>query len=82
MALMDNTTEYVRQYIGVEATGKPFNAIDYSEQLILKEHINPMVNIGAIEMCSMIHGETYEERFDRLLAFTRKTGRKSGNRCG
>ena len=72
MALMDNTTEYVRQYIGVEATGKPFNAIDYSEQLILKEHINPMVNIGAIEMCSMIHGETYEERFDRLLAFTRK----------
>ena len=64
MALMDN--------IGVEATGKPFNAIDYSEQLILKEHINPMVNIGAIEMCSMIHGETYEERFDRLLAFTRK----------
>ena len=62
MALMDNTTEYVRQYIGVEATGKPFNAIDYSEQLILKEHINPMVNIGAIEMCSMIHGETYEER--------------------
>ena len=46
--------------------------VEVVEQLILKEHINPMVNIGAIEMCSMIHGETYEERFDRLLAFTRK----------
>lgn len=71
LALTDKGIETIRQYIGVEATGKPFNAIDYSEHSILREHINPMVNIGAIEMCSMIHGESCAERFDRLLDFTR-----------
>lgn len=72
LALMDNGIDYVREHIGVEATGKPFDAINYTEQSLLSEHINPMVNIGAIAMCTMIHGENYEERFDRLLDLTRR----------
>jgi glutaminase len=71
MALMDNGIEKIKSQVGVEATGKPFNAIDYSEHLILKEHINPMVNIGAIAMCSMVAGKSYEEKWARLMDFAR-----------
>ena len=31
-----------------------------------------MVNTGAILMCTLIHGDTYQEKFDRLLDLTRK----------
>ena len=31
-----------------------------------------MVNMGAIVMCTLIRGATYEERFQRLLELTRK----------
>ena len=75
LALMDNGEEYVRSRVGVESTGKPFDAINISEamnQEILSEHINPMVNMGAIVMCTLIKGENYAERFDRLLSLTRK----------
>ncbi len=71
-ALMDNGVEYVRAHVGVEATGKPFDAINYTEQTLLSDHINPMVNMGAIAMCTMIGGASYEERFDRLLELTRR----------
>ena len=75
LALMDNGEEYVRRRVGVESTGKPFDAINISDavsQEILSEHINPMVNMGAIVMTTLIKGENYKERFDRLLALTRK----------
>ena len=75
LALMDNGEEYVRRRVGVESTGKPFDAINISDavsQEILSEHINPMVNMGAIVMCTLIKGENYAERFDRLLELTRK----------
>ena len=74
LALMDNGEEYVRSRVGVESTGTPFDAINISDaitQEILSEHINPMVNMGAIVMCTLIKGESYQERFDRLLALTR-----------
>ena len=75
LALMDNGEDYVRRRVGVESTGKPFDAINISDavsQEILSEHINPMVNMGAIVMCTLIKGENYAERFDRLLELTRK----------
>lgn len=77
LALMDNGEEYVRSFIGVESTGKPFNAImDFAQGQELKEHINPMVNIGAIAMCSMIKGKDKDQKFERLLALTKQL---SGN---
>lgn len=72
LALMDNGIDCVKEHVGVEATGKPFDAINYSEQTLLKENINPMVNMGAIVMCTLIKGITYQEKFDRLLTLTRK----------
>ena len=74
LALMDNGEEFVRSRVGVESTGKPFDAININESIsqeILSEHINPMVNMGAIVMCTLIQGENYRERFHRLLELTR-----------
>ena len=71
LALMDNGEEAVRNLVGVEATGKPFDAFNYSDQALKCEHINPMINAGAIALCTLINGETYKERFDRLLELVR-----------
>ena len=72
LALMDNGEEVVRSKVGVEATGKPFDAINVSDQALLSEHINPMVNMGAIAMCNLIKGDDYNDKFNRLLSLTRE----------
>ena len=71
-ALIDNGIECVKSHVGVEATGKPFDAINYNDQSLLSENINPMVNMGAIAMCTLIKGNTYDDKFNRLLELTRK----------
>ena len=76
MALIDNGTEPVRKLVGVEATGKPFDAFNYSDQALRCENINPMINTGAIALCTLIKGKDYQEKFARLLDMTRKI---SGN---
>ncbi len=72
LALMDKGEEDVRRLVGVESTGKPFDAFNYSDQALRREHINPMINAGAIALCTLICGETYEEKFRRLLELVRK----------
>lgn len=76
LALEDNGIVPISKCCGVEATGKPFDAFNYSDRALQSEHINPMINAGAITLCTLIHGNTYEEKFSRLLAFARKL---SGN---
>ena len=71
LALEDKGEERVRELVGVEATGKPFDAFNYSDRALTRENINPMINTGAIALCTLISGDTYEEKFERLLAFTR-----------
>ena len=75
-ALLDSGEETVRGLVGVEATGKPFDAFNYSDQALTGAHINPMINTGAIALCTLIHGDNYEARFSRLLNLAR---RLSGN---
>lgn len=70
-ALMDKGEKTVRSLVGVEATGKPFDAFNYSDQDLKSEHINPMINAGAIALCTLISGETYQKKFQRLLDLTR-----------
>lgn len=72
MALIDSGSQRVRGLVGVEATGKPFDAFNYSDQALVGAHINPMINTGAIALCTLIQGKTYREKFDRLLALTRR----------
>lgn len=71
-ALMDNGIDRVRELVGVEATGKPFDAFNYSDQALNRENINPMVNAGAIAMCTLISGDTYVQKFDRLLQLVQR----------
>ena len=72
LALLDSGIHAVRTLVGVEATGKPFDAFNYSDQALTGAHINPMINTGAIALCTLIHGDSYEEKFARLLTLTRK----------
>ena len=72
MALEDKGEESVKNLVGVEATGKPFDAFNYSDQALKREHINPMINTGAIALCTLIDGKDYNEKFDRLLNLARK----------
>ena len=71
-ALMDSGIDRVRALVGVEATGKPFDAFNYSDQALTGAHINPMINTGAIALCTLIHGDSYHDRFSRLLDLGRK----------
>ena len=71
-ALMDSGADTVRALVGVEATGKPFDAFNYSDQALTGAHINPMINTGAIALCTLIHGDSYHDRFSRLLELARK----------
>ena len=77
-ALLDNGVEAVQRRVGVEATGKPFDAINAVDQPLSSGNLNPMVNMGAIVMCSLIHGGSYEERFQRLLELTGKLAGDDG----
>ena len=70
-ALMDSGIDAVRALVGVEATGKPFDAFNYSDQALTGAHINPMINTGAIALCTLIHGDTYQDRFAKLLDLAR-----------
>ena len=71
LALMDSGMDKVRDLVGVEATGKPFDAFNYSDQALTGAHINPMINTGAIALCTLISGSSYAEKFYRLLTLTR-----------
>ena len=69
LALMDRGIEEIESVVGIEATGKPFDAFNYSDRALRSEHVNPMINIGAIALCTMIKGKNGAERFERLLSF-------------
>lgn len=71
-ALIDSGVDRVRNLVGVEATGKPFDAFNYSDQALVGAHINPMINTGAIALCTLIRGDTYPEKFARLLDVARR----------
>lgn len=75
-SLLDNGIEYVSSKVGVESTGKPFDAINVSGEKLESRHLNPMVNMGAILMCTLIKGDSYMEKFQRILNLTREL---SGN---
>ena len=72
LALRDSGIDKVRSLVGVEATGKPFDTFNYTDLALKNEHINPMINAGAIALCTLIKGKTFKEKTERLLQFARK----------
>ncbi|MBR7117082.1 MAG: glutaminase A [Clostridia bacterium] len=72
LALEDRGEDVVERICGVEATGKPFDAFNYSDLALKNEHINPMINAGAIALCTLIKGDSYDERFSRLIELAKR----------
>ncbi|MGL4740065.1 MAG: glutaminase A [Sarcina sp.] len=72
LAILDNGRDNVFKRVGVEPTGDRFNSIVNLEIRDKDKPYNPMVNSGAIVTTSLIGGDTKEEKFERLLDFTRK----------
>lgn len=72
LAIIDNGVEYVFSKIGMEPTEAAFNSIKNLEHNVDQKPINPMINAGAIAIVSLICGDTAEEKFNRILKFTRK----------
>jgi glutaminase len=65
LALEDNGREATLRHVGVEPSGDPFNAIVFDEEH-QRPH-NPMINAGALVAAYLVHGETLEEKVERIL---------------
>ncbi|MGL4760290.1 MAG: glutaminase A [Sarcina sp.] len=72
LAILDNGKDNVFERVGVEPTGDSFNSIVNLEIRHSDRPYNPMVNSGAIVTTSLIEGESKEEKFERILEFTKK----------
>jgi glutaminase len=72
LAIYDNGKDYVFSKVGMEPTESSFNSIINLETRKQKKPLNPMINAGAIAVTSLICGDTAEEKFNRILKFTRK----------
>ena len=77
LAIKDAGYDRVRSLVGVESTGKPFDTFNYSDLALTGEHINPMINTGAIALCSLIKG-TNDEKFERLISLVKRLAKNEG----
>jgi glutaminase len=65
IALEDNGRDEMMRHIGVEPTGRRYNAILLDETS--GRPYNPMVNAGAIAVAGMIKGDSLTERSNRVV---------------
>lgn len=72
LALMDNGESKVFEKVGMEPTGDDFNSMLKLELVEPGKPFNPLINAGAIVISSLIHGQTTEERSQRILSFVRE----------
>lgn len=77
-ALIDRGIGQVEHIVGVEPTGKPFDAFNYSDRALKREHINPMINAGAIVLCSLIEGRDVDGKLERISSLLETI---TGNPC-
>ncbi|MBT9779822.1 glutaminase A [Clostridium sp. MCC353] len=71
LAIEDMGMDGVFDKVGMEPTGDPFNSIIRLEKASRKPY-NPMINAGAIVVCSCIKGRSAGERTGRFLEYARK----------
>uniref|UniRef100_A0A8C5MAE2 glutaminase n=1 Tax=Leptobrachium leishanense TaxID=445787 RepID=A0A8C5MAE2_9ANUR len=74
IAVNDHGTDHIHQHMGKEPSGHRFNKLSLNHQG--KPH-NPMVNAGAIVVCSLVKpGSNKAEKFDYIVQLLKKM---SGN---
>lgn len=71
LAISDQGEEEVFKKVGMEPTGDPFNSIYKMEVLSSPRPLNPMINAGAMVLCSMIKGKSVQDRLQRFLDLVR-----------
>lgn len=72
LSLMDNGEQKVFEKVGMEPTGDSFNSIVDLELKSIHKPYNPMINAGAIATTSLLHGNSNEEKINRILSLARK----------
>ncbi|SHE85666.1 glutaminase A [Clostridium fallax] len=72
LAIMDNGRNNVFSKVGMEPTADGFNSIVNLEIKNPIKPFNPMINSGAIVTTSLIYGKDRDEKFERILDFTKK----------
>lgn len=66
LVMSQQGTEAVREKIGVEPTGLPFNS-KIALELYDDRSVNPLVNAGAIAAVSLVQAKSEEERWNLVL---------------
>jgi len=73
---MEQSFEYILSKVDMEPTGDPFNSIARLETVKPGRPFNPLINAGAITICSLIKGKNVDERLNKILDLIYKcTGR-------
>ena len=70
-ALMDTPLHELSRIISFEPTSDEFNSISSLEIKNTHKPLNSMINSGAIATLSLVQGNSYQERFQRILDFAR-----------
>ncbi len=68
-ALMDNPLGRLTEKINLSPTSEPFNSIVNLETKSDKKPLNPMINSGAMVCISLVAGDTYESKMERVIRF-------------
>lgn len=69
LACMQKDLSTVLKYVDVEPTGDPFNSIIRLEANSHGKPFNPLINAGAITVCSLLTGEHAEEKLGPIIDF-------------
>lgn len=72
IAIEDCGFDSVFSRVGKEPTGDPFNSIVKLETIKPHKPLNPMINAGAIAVCSLIKGNGVDEKLQRILQLLQK----------
>ncbi|MEW6623373.1 MAG: glutaminase A [Bacillota bacterium] len=67
VALEVHGSDYVFTRVGAEPTGDPFNSIARLETVQADKPFNPLINSGAITVCSLLPGSSSEEKLESIM---------------